>query len=162
MAAPAQPSSTPPVCQFSDRLTTALNAAQEATGTDTHAHHHHTSSSLSGASSNISHAHDNMSHDHGHFHDHGSGVWTPEEHGHTHEHLEHAGEFGTPSRRYHSDWSQYWMLLSLGKFAERDMPDYTGRNWTERAFTVGIGGCVSMILMTRILWGWLVFLRKDR
>lgn len=32
------------------------------------------------------------------------------------------------------------MLFSLGKFAERDMPDYTGRNWTERAFTVGIGG----------------------
>ncbi|KIR69082.1 urease accessory protein UreG [Cryptococcus bacillisporus CA1873] len=120
MAAPAQPSSTPPVCQFSDRLTTALNAAQEATGTDTHAHHDHTSSSLSGTSPNISHAHDNMSHDHGHFHDHGSGLWTPEEHGHTHEHLEHAG-----------------------KFAERDMPDYSGRNWTERAFTVGIGGPVG-------------------
>lgn len=32
------------------------------------------------------------------------------------------------------------MLFPPGKFAERDMPDYTGRNWTERAFTVGIGG----------------------
>lgn len=39
----------------------------------------------------------------------------------------------------------------LGKFAERDMPDYSGRNWTERAFTVGIGGCVFMMPMTRIL-----------
>ncbi|AFR92807.1 urease accessory protein UreG [Cryptococcus neoformans] len=118
MAVPAQPSSPPPVCQFSDRLATALNAAQEATGTDSHhAHHHHTPS---GASSAISHTHDNMPHDHGQFHDHGPGLWTPEEHGHTHEHLEHAG-----------------------KFAERDMPDYTGRNWTERAFTVGIGGPVG-------------------
>jgi len=68
-------------------------------------------------------------HDHGgfsHSHDHhgspgvGSGTWTPLEHGHTHEHLEHAG-----------------------KFAERDMPDYSSRNWDERAFTIGIGGPVG-------------------
>lgn len=30
-----------------------------------------------------------------------------------------------------------------GKYSERDMPDYSGRDWTERAFTVGIGGPVG-------------------
>ncbi|KAG6372803.1 urease accessory protein UreG [Boletus reticuloceps] len=49
-----------------------------------------------------------------HSHDHGG------EHGHTHEHLDHAG-----------------------KFAERDLPDYTSRNFQERGFTVGIGGPVG-------------------
>lgn len=29
-----------------------------------------------------------------------------------------------------------------GKFLERDLPDYSGRDWGERAFTIGIGGCV--------------------
>lgn len=29
-----------------------------------------------------------------------------------------------------------------GKFAERDMPDYSLRNFEERGFTVGIGGYV--------------------
>ncbi|KIK95806.1 hypothetical protein PAXRUDRAFT_826658 [Paxillus rubicundulus Ve08.2h10] len=56
-------------------------------------------------------------HDHGgaiHDHDHGG------EHGHTHEHLDHAG-----------------------KFAERDLPDYTCRNFEERGFTIGIGGPVG-------------------
>jgi len=42
------------------------------------------------------------------------------EHGHTHEHLDHAG-----------------------KFAERDLPDYSSRNFEERGFTVGIGGPVG-------------------
>ncbi|KAG0704791.1 P-loop containing nucleoside triphosphate hydrolase protein [Suillus ampliporus] len=46
-------------------------------------------------------------------HDHG-------EHGHTHEHLEHPG-----------------------KFSERDLPDYSLRNFQERGFTVGIGGPVG-------------------
>jgi urease accessory protein len=32
------------------------------------------------------------------------------------------------------------MVRTLGKFSERDLPDYSGRDWTERAFTVGIGG----------------------
>ncbi|EJD50568.1 urease accessory protein ureG [Auricularia subglabra TFB-10046 SS5] len=50
-----------------------------------------------------------------HSHDHGAA-----EHGHTHEHLDHPG-----------------------KFAERDLPDYTGRNWKERGFTIGIGGPVG-------------------
>lgn len=48
-----------------------------------------------------------------HSHDHG-------DHGHTHEHLEHPG-----------------------KFAERDLPNYSGRNWKERGFTIGIGGPVG-------------------
>ncbi|CAL1713445.1 unnamed protein product [Somion occarium] len=50
-----------------------------------------------------------------HSHDHGLG-----DHGHTHEHLE------TP-----------------GKYAERDLPDYSSRNFEERGFTVGIGGPVG-------------------
>ncbi|KAJ9094044.1 hypothetical protein QFC21_006145 [Naganishia friedmannii] len=57
----------------------------------------------------------------GHVHTHGpGGAWTPDEHGHSHEHLEDAG-----------------------KFSERDMPDYSGRDWEERAFTIGIGGPVG-------------------
>jgi len=43
-----------------------------------------------------------------------------QEHGHTHEHLEHPG-----------------------KFAERDLPDYSNRNFEERGFTIGIGGPVG-------------------
>jgi urease accessory protein len=31
-------------------------------------------------------------------------------------------------------------LTHPGKFAERDMPDFSGRDWNERAFTIGIGG----------------------
>ncbi|KAL0960874.1 hypothetical protein HGRIS_005889 [Hohenbuehelia grisea] len=49
-----------------------------------------------------------------HSHDHA------QEHGHTHEHLEHPG-----------------------KYAERDLPDYSQRNFEERGFTVGIGGPVG-------------------
>ncbi|KIY68707.1 urease accessory protein ureG [Cylindrobasidium torrendii FP15055 ss-10] len=49
-----------------------------------------------------------------HSHDHGG------EHGHTHEHYDHAG-----------------------KYAERDMPDYSARNFEERGFTIGIGGPVG-------------------
>ncbi|EKM49627.1 uncharacterized protein PHACADRAFT_265182 [Phanerochaete carnosa HHB-10118-sp] len=48
-----------------------------------------------------------------HSHEHG-------EHGHTHEHLDNAG-----------------------KYSERDMPDYSSRNFEERGFTVGIGGPVG-------------------
>ena len=44
------------------------------------------------------------------------------QHGHAHEHLEHPG-----------------------KFAERDLPDYTGRDWNERAFTIGIGGYAHLM-----------------
>lgn len=31
-----------------------------------------------------------------------------------------------------------------GKFLERDLPDFSGRDWRERAFTVGIGGSVNV------------------
>ncbi|KAI0709672.1 urease accessory protein UreG [Cerioporus squamosus] len=55
------------------------------------------------------------SHDGGHTHSHG-----PNEHGHNHEHLDHPGQF-----------------------AERDLPDYSSRNFEERGFTVGIGGPVG-------------------
>lgn len=57
------------------------------------------------------HSHAADGHSHSHSHSHA------QEHGHTHEQMEHAG-----------------------KFAERDLPNYEGRNWNERAFTVGIGG----------------------
>lgn len=56
-----------PVCQFEDRLSTGLNAAQNV--------------------SQGGHSHDHGGPEHGHGHDHG-----PDEHGHTHEHLENAGE----------------------------------------------------------------------
>ncbi|KAF9046481.1 CobW/HypB/UreG, nucleotide-binding domain-containing protein [Panaeolus papilionaceus] len=58
------------------------------------------------------------SHSHGtdaHSHSHGPG-----DHGHTHEHLDNAG-----------------------KYSERDLPDYSSRNFEERGFTVGIGGPVG-------------------
>lgn len=53
-------------------------------------------------------------------HDHTHGSHThdgPGDHDHTHEHLENAG-----------------------KYSERDLPDYSSRNFEERGFTVGIGG----------------------
>ena len=58
---------------------------------------------------------DNHSHGHG-GHTHSSAT----DHGHTHEIMDHPG-----------------------KYTERDLPDYTGRDWKERAFTVGIGGPVG-------------------
>ncbi|KAM0753711.1 urease accessory protein UreG [Meredithblackwellia eburnea MCA 4105] len=61
------------------------------------------------------HEHSHDHHDHSHSHDHGA-----QEHGHTHEFMEHPG-----------------------KFSERDLPDYSGRNWKERGFTIGIGGPVG-------------------
>ncbi|KAJ7246420.1 P-loop containing nucleoside triphosphate hydrolase protein [Mycena rebaudengoi] len=69
--------------------------------------------SLSSASGTAPDVH---SHDHGapHSHDHGG------DHGHTHEHLDHAG-----------------------KFSERELPDYSARNFEERGFTIGIGGPVG-------------------
>ncbi|WVF68061.1 urease accessory protein UreG [Kwoniella sp. CBS 6097] len=120
-----------PVCQFSDRLTTALNAAQDNNNSNTSSQGVETNSSSRPDSSvsagSVPHSHDHglgHSHDHGHGHghghDHAGGIWTPDEHGHTHEHLEHAG-----------------------KFSERDMPDYSGRDWVERGFTIGIGGPVG-------------------
>ena len=52
----------------------------------------------------------------GHGHDHGGA----QEHGHTHEHMDHPG-----------------------KFTARDLPNFEGRDWDERAFTIGIGGPLS-------------------
>ncbi|EPQ27687.1 uncharacterized protein PFL1_04825 [Pseudozyma flocculosa PF-1] len=54
-------------------------------------------------------------HDHGH--SHGSSA---QEHGHTHDVMDHPGRFN-----------------------DRDVPNYEGRNWNERAFTIGIGGPVG-------------------
>lgn len=51
---------------------------------------------------------------HAHSHDH------THEHGHSHEILDHPG-----------------------RFTERELPNYSQRNWAERAFTVGIGGPVG-------------------
>ncbi|POY75546.1 hypothetical protein BMF94_1449 [Rhodotorula taiwanensis] len=72
-----------------------------------------------------SHSHD---HSHAHSHDHGA-----QEHGHTHELMEHPG-------KNHELMSS---ISRAGKFTERDMPNYSGRNWTERGFTIGIGGPVG-------------------
>ncbi|THU99132.1 urease accessory protein UreG [Dendrothele bispora CBS 962.96] len=55
------------------------------------------------------------SHEGGASHSHGPG-----DHGHTHEHYDDAG-----------------------KYAERDMPDYSSRSFEERGFTIGIGGPVG-------------------
>jgi urease accessory protein len=52
----------------------------------------------------------------GHDHDHQPNG----DHGHTHEHLDNAG-----------------------RYEERDLPKFEGRDWDERAFTVGIGGLVG-------------------
>jgi urease accessory protein len=45
------------------------------------------------------------------------------DHGHTHEHL-----------------------LDPGRFAERDMPSYSSRDFAERGFTIGIGGFVPSLV----------------
>lgn len=37
-------------------------------------------------------------------------------------------------------------MSTTGKFTEREMPNYRGRDWTERGFTVGIGGSVRLVL----------------
>ncbi|TFK70390.1 urease accessory protein UreG [Pluteus cervinus] len=55
-----------------------------------------------------------------HTHSHDDASHSHGDHGHTHEHLEHPG-----------------------KYAERDLPDYSSRNFEERGFTVGIGGPVG-------------------
>ncbi|TFK97321.1 urease accessory protein UreG [Pterulicium gracile] len=60
------------------------------------------------------------SHPHSHNNDASHSHSHAEEHGHTHEHLDHAG-----------------------KYSERDMPDFSQRNFEERGFTVGIGGPVG-------------------
>jgi urease accessory protein len=94
--------------------------------------------SLSSASGTAPDVH---SHDHGapHSHDHGG------DHGHTHEHLDHAGTF-IRSTYLHRRPNILFMLT--GKFSERELPDYSARNFEERGFTIGIGGYVTTILRT--------------
>ena len=64
----------------------------------------------------MSHSH---SHDHGHSHDHDL------DHAHSHSH-DHG----------HS----HEILDGPGSFLQREMPLIEGRDWKERAFTIGIGG----------------------
>lgn len=58
------------------------------------------------------------------------------DHGHTHEHLDNAGN-QCPK---HSQIIQSFISEYIGKYTERDLPDYSSRNFEERGFTVGIGG----------------------
>lgn len=55
--------------------------------------------------------------------------------------------------------------LPPGKYAERDLPDYSTRNFQERGFTVGIGGCVHSANIRREMLDLIVTqtcrLRKD-
>ena len=59
-----------------------------------------------------SHSHDGLS-----LHAHSHDGFNTAEHGHSHE-----------------------ILHGPGSYAHREMPIITGRDWNERAFTVGIGG----------------------
>jgi urease accessory protein len=67
----------------------------------------------------MSHSH---SHENGgtHSHDHAAA-----DHGHTHE-----------------------ILDGPGSYMGREMPIIEGRDWSERAFTVGIGGYVTLLLFS--------------
>jgi urease accessory protein len=64
-----------------------------------------------------SHSHDDAAHSHSHAHD----TFNAAEHGHSHE-----------------------ILDGPGSYLGREMPLIEGRNWNERAFTIGIGGYVSL------------------
>ncbi|PKS09678.1 hypothetical protein jhhlp_004298 [Lomentospora prolificans] len=68
-----------------------------------------------------------MSHTHDHSHDHEHG------HGHSHDLKFSAAEHG------HS----HEILDGPGSYLAREMPIIEGRDWNERAFTVGIGGPVG-------------------
>ena len=48
----------------------------------------------------------------------------------------------TQVRKYDEDFNKILYNIVLGNFSERDMPDYSSRNFEERGFTIGIGGCV--------------------
>jgi urease accessory protein len=68
----------------------------------------------------MSHSHDH-DHDHGsHSHSHDSTTFNAAEHGHSHE-----------------------ILDGPGSYLGREMPIVEGRDWSERAFTIGIGGPVG-------------------
>jgi hypothetical protein len=100
------------------------------------------------------------SHEPGAVHSHDHGV---NEHGHTHEHLDNAGNALSSVVCIHcSDGENiYDPLLYVGKYSERDLPDYSGRNFEERGFTIGIGGCVPSLvsyycdlISTQACWIW--------
>ena len=73
----------------------------------------------------MSHSHDHdHDHDHAaHGHSHDSSTFNAAEHGHSHE-----------------------ILDGPGSYLGREMPIVEGRNWSERAFTIGIGGYVPLSL----------------
>lgn len=75
---------------------------------------------------------------HGHSHDHGDASHShgAGEHGHTHEHLENPGKIDAAC----SLRVCHMKPCLTGKYAERDLPDYSARNFEERGFTIGIGG----------------------
>lgn len=90
------------------------------------------------ASTSVAPAHTHHEHDHAHgaahehSHDHHPAhAHSAIEHGHAHELMEHPGTLSSCVAPADPQ---------SGKFLERDLPDYTGRDWTERTFTVGIGG----------------------
>jgi hypothetical protein len=73
----------------------------------------------------MSHGH---SHEGGHAHSH--------EGGHTHSHDSPAADHG----------HTHEILDGPGSYMGREMPIIEGRNWSERAFTVGIGGYVILFI----------------
>lgn len=64
--------------------------------------------------SGITHSHDGV---HSHSHSHSHDGFNAAEHGHSHE-----------------------ILDGPGSYLGREMPIVEGRNWQDRAFTIGIGG----------------------
>ncbi|KAM0790484.1 Urease accessory protein 7 [Microbotryomycetes sp. NB124-2] len=92
----------------------------------------------------------NVSGTHSHSHDHS--------HSHSHDHQTTSTTANVPAPGYTTQqWSQltdkqkfiiehghdHSGMEHVGKFGERDMPDFSKRNWQERAFTIGIGGPVG-------------------
>jgi urease accessory protein len=71
---------------------------------------------------------------HSHSHDHGFGGHS-HDHSHSHDIRFSAAEHG------HS----HEILDGPGSYLAREMPIVEGRDWKERAFTVGIGGYVSIV-----------------
>jgi urease accessory protein len=66
------------------------------------------------------------SHDGVHFHAaHSNDTFNPAEHGHSHE-----------------------ILDGPGSYLGREMPLTEGRNWADRAFTIGIGGLVPPLFLS--------------
>ncbi|KAL5594338.1 hypothetical protein BROUX41_001277 [Berkeleyomyces rouxiae] len=71
-----------------------------------------------------------MSHEHSHDQPHG--------HGHSHDHTSAAGGFNAQEHGHSHE-----ILDGPGSYLGREMPIVEGRNWAERAFTIGIGGPVG-------------------